>query len=140
MASLNKVQLIGRLGAEPTKRSTQSGQVVVNLSLATSEAWKDQAGAKHEKTEWHRVVVWGKRAEVCAKYLQKGSMVYVEGRLETKKFNKNGVDHYSTDIVANEVLFLSKNNSDKPQDVAVSEFPPSEPRYSHDDPADQIPF
>lgn len=104
---LNKVQLIGNLGRDPELRSTQSGVAVANFSIATSERWKDQAGEKQEKTEWHNVVVWKQQAESCGRYLHKGSKVYVEGRLQTRKWqDKEGLDRYTTEVVAMNVVFL----------------------------------
>ena len=108
MASLNKVQLIGHLGANPDLKYTPSNRPVCNLSIATSEAWKDkQTGEKKEKTEWHRCQVWGEFAEVCAKYLAKGRQVYVEGKLQTRSYeDKNGQKKYSTEIIVSNVVFL----------------------------------
>ena len=102
MASLNKVQLIGNLGKDPEVRHTQDGKAIVNLSIATAESWKDKAtGDRKEKTEWHRVVIFNDGlAKVAEKYLKKGSTVYIEGQLQTRKWvNKEGVDQYSTEIV-----------------------------------------
>ncbi|MBF0623305.1 MAG: single-stranded DNA-binding protein [Magnetococcales bacterium] len=97
--SLNKVQLIGHLGADPEVRFTQSGRAVANLSLATNEAWKDQQGQRQDRTEWHRVVVFGRMAEVAQQYLRKGSKVYVEGRLQTRKWlDKQGQERYTTEV------------------------------------------
>ena len=107
MGSVNKVILVGRLGADPEVKSTQSGRAVCNLSVATSEQWKDkQSGQKQEKTEWHRVTVWGDQAENCGKFLAKGRMVYVEGKLQTRSYDKDGQKHYATDIVADRITFL----------------------------------
>ena len=102
MASLNKVQLIGNLGTDPEVRHTQDGKAIVNLTVATSESWKDKAtGEKKEKTEWHRVVIFNDGlAKVAEAYLKKGSTVYLEGQLQTRKWtDKNGVEKYSTEIV-----------------------------------------
>lgn len=101
MASLNKVQLIGNLGKNPEVRHTQSGDAVANFSIATSESWKDKnSGEKKEATEWHTVVVWGRLAEICEKYLAKGSKVFVEGTLRTEKWvDKDGRDRYTTKVV-----------------------------------------
>jgi len=107
MASLNKVMLIGRLGRDPELRYTQSGQPVVNLRMATDESYTDKQGQKVEQTEWHSVAVWGRQAEPCANYLHKGSLVYVEGSLQTRKWQaQDGTDRYSTDIKAMRVQFL----------------------------------
>lgn len=105
---LNKVMLIGNLGADPELKYTQSGVAVCNFSVATSERWKDKDGQQQEATEWHRVVVWKKLAEVCEDYLHKGSKVYVEGKLQTRKWqDQNGNDRYTTEIFALNVQFLT---------------------------------
>jgi len=107
MASVNKVILIGNLGNDPDVRTTQSGTPVANLSIATNEVFKDASGERQERTEWHRVVAFGRTAENCGKYLSKGRSVYVEGRLQTRKWtDQNGQDRYSTEIVANQITFL----------------------------------
>lgn len=107
MAGVNKVILVGHLGADPELRYTPSGQGVCELRLATSESWNDKNGQKQERTEWHRVVVWGKRAEICSKYLNKGRQVFVEGRLQTRSYDdKEGNKRYTTEIIANDVQFL----------------------------------
>jgi single-strand DNA-binding protein len=104
MASLNKVMLIGNLGKDPEVRYTQGGQPVANFTLATNESWTDKQGQKQERTEWHRIVVWGKAAELCGEYLSKGRQVYVEGKLQTREWtNKEGQKQYSTEIVASPV-------------------------------------
>jgi single-strand DNA-binding protein len=108
MGSVNKVILIGNLGADPELKYTPSNRPVCNLSLATNEVFKDKAGARQERTEWHRVTVWGEQAEHCSKYLGKGRSVYVEGRLQTRSWDdKDGKKRYSTDVVADRVVFLS---------------------------------
>ena len=108
MASLNKVQLIGNLGADPETRTFQNGDQIANAPLATTDQWKDkQTGERREHTEWHRLVFNGKLAEVAAQYLRKGSQVYVEGSLKYDKFTgQDGVEKYTTDIVANEMQML----------------------------------
>jgi single-strand DNA-binding protein len=105
---INKVILIGNLGADPEVRFTQGGQAVANFRIATSESWTDkQSGQKTEKTEWHRIVVWGKLAELCGEYLKKGRQCYVEGRLQTREWtDKEGKKNYTTEVVANTVQFL----------------------------------
>lgn len=106
MASVNKVILIGRLGQKPELRTTQSGSVA-NFSLATNKAWVDKSGQKNERTEWHKIVVWGKVADNCAKYLDKGRPVYIEGELQTRQWqDKDGQTKYTTEIVAQQVSFL----------------------------------
>jgi single-strand DNA-binding protein len=101
MASVNKVILLGNLGRDPETRYTTGGDAVTNLNIATSEQWKDKSGEKQERTEWHRVVLFGRQAEVAGEYLKKGRAVYIEGRLQTRKYtDKDGVEKYSTEIVA----------------------------------------
>ncbi len=108
---VNKVILVGHLGADPDMRYTPSGQGVCELRLATSESWNDKNGQRQERTEWHRIVVWGKRAEVCSKYLSKGRQVYVEGRIQTRTYDdKDGNKKYMTEIIANDVQFLGSGN------------------------------
>lgn len=97
---INKVILVGNLGQDPDVRYTPSGKAVANLSIATSETWKDQQGQMQERTEWHRVVIWGKTAEVAGEYLKKGSQVYIEGKLQTRKWqDQQGQDKYTTEVV-----------------------------------------
>ncbi len=112
MSSVNKVILVGRLGNDPEVRYTATGSAVANVSLATSENWKDkQTGEKQERTEWHRIVFFSKLAEIVAQYLRKGSLIYVEGSLQTKKWqDKNGEDRYTTEIVANEMRMLGSKS------------------------------
>ena len=135
MSSVNKVILIGNLGRDPEVRSMSSGDPVVNLSLATSERWKDKSsGEQREKTEWHRVVVFDERlCDVAQKYLRKGSKIYIEGQLQTRKWaDQQGVEKYSTEVVLkrfNGVLTMLDSRSDQ------SEQP--EPQVSLDD---DIPF
>jgi single-strand DNA-binding protein len=108
MGSVNKVILVGNLGADPELKYTPSNRPVCNLSVATNEVFKDKSGQRQERTEWHRVTVWGDQAENCSKYLAKGRMVYVEGRLQTRSWDdKEGKKRYSTDVVADRVVFLS---------------------------------
>lgn len=105
---VNKVLLIGNLGADPEVRYTQSGTAVANLRVATSERWKDrQSGELQERTEWHRVVLFGKLGEIAAEYLKKGSQVYLEGRIQTRKWQgQDGQDRYTTEVVASEMQML----------------------------------
>lgn len=105
--SVNKVILIGRLGADPEVRTTAGGTSVASLSIATDESWTDKNGERQKKTEWHRVVAWGRTAELCGEYLKKGREVYIEGRLETRKWqDKDGQDRYTTEIKADSVKFI----------------------------------
>ena len=105
---MNKAQIIGRLGQDPEIRYLPSGGAVANLSVATSEKWKDkETGERQERTEWHRVTVFGKLAEIVGEYLKKGSQVYFEGRLQTRKWqDKDGVDRYTTEIIADQMEML----------------------------------
>jgi single-strand DNA-binding protein len=108
MAGVNKVIIVGRLGKDPEVRYTPNGQAVANFTVATSENWTDKtSGQKQEKTEWHRIVVWGRLAELSRDYLKKGRQVYVDGRLQTRSWDdKDGVKKYITEIVANSIQFL----------------------------------
>ena len=107
MASVNKVILIGNLGRDPETRYMPDGGAITNISVATTDVWKDKQGEKQEKTEWHRVAFFGKLAEIAGEYLKKGSQVYVEGRLQTRKWqDKEGVDKYTTEIVADRMQML----------------------------------
>jgi single-strand DNA-binding protein len=116
--SVNKVVLIGNLGADPEVRYTPGGQAVANFNIATSESWLNKQGNREERTEWHRIVAWGKLAELCGQYLNKGRKVYVEGRLQTRSFDKDGVTRYITEIKAQDVQFLDGNapSIDRPAD------------------------
>lgn len=121
--SVNKVILIGRLGKDPEMRFTPNGKAVTNFTMATNEIWSDQSGERQERTEWHRVVAWGKLAENCAKLLSKGKQVYVEGRIQTRSWDdRDGNKRYTTEIVANtmQLLTASEGNagrfSDSPED------------------------
>lgn len=152
MASVNKVILIGNLGRDPESKAMGNGETVCNLAIATSESWKDKnTGEKMEKVEWHRVTVYRKLAEICAQYLKKGSSVYIEGKLQTRKWtDKDGVEKYTTEIIADEMRMLSgKNTSDegqseqprqqpKPAAPAQQRKPAPAPNFSDMD--DDIPF
>lgn len=110
--SVNKVILIGRLGKDPETRYMTSGEAVTNATLATSETWKDKSGEKQEKTEWHNLVFYRRLAEIAGEYLKKGSMIYVEGKLQTRKWQtKEGQDRYSTEIIVNEMTMLGGKSS-----------------------------
>ena len=114
MAGLNKVMLIGRLGRDPEIRYSQQGTAVVNFSIATSEQWTDKnTGDRQEKTEWHRIVVFGKQAETCEKYLSKGRQIYVEGRLQTRSWEKDGQTHYTTEVVVSNFQFLGDRSDNQ---------------------------
>ena len=111
MASVNKVILIGNLGRDPEVRYMPSGDAMVNINLATTDNWRDKNGEKQEKTEWHRVVMFGKVAEIAGEYLKKGSQAYFEGRLQTRKWtDKEGQERYTTEIVADRMQMLGSRS------------------------------
>ena len=121
--TVNKAILIGRLGADPELKYTPSGAAVVNFNIATDESWTDASGVKQERTEWHRIVAWRKLAEICGEYLKKGSRVYIEGQLQTRSWEQDGVKRYTTEIVARNMQMLdSKATGGQPP---VSPKPPS---------------
>ena len=111
MASVNKVILVGNLGKDPEVRYMPSGDAITNITMATTDSWKDKNGEKQEKTEWHKVAFFGKLAEIAGEYLKKGSQVYVEGRLQTRKWqDKEGQDRYTTEIVADRMQMLGSRS------------------------------
>src|SRR5882757_9576590 len=121
MSGINKVIIVGRLGADPEIKTITGGQNVARISIATSENWTDKQGQKQERTEWHCVVVWGKLAELCGKYLSKGRQVYIEGRLQTRSWeDPQGQKKYSTEIVANTVQFLGGGQPGASQGASAS--------------------
>ena len=125
---LNKVMIIGNLGRDPEMRYTASGRPVTSFSVATSRAWTTPDGERHEETEWFNVVAWGNLAETCKQYLAKGQRVYIEGRLQTRKWeDKEGVTKYSTEVVANEMIMLSERRE------ATGNLPPQEPAGEEDE-------
>ena len=153
MASVNKVILIGNLGRDPETRYMPDGGAITNISIATTENWKDKNGDKQEKTEWHRVAFFGKLAEIAGEYLKKGSQVYVEGRLQTRKWqDKDGQDKYSTEIVANVMQMLGSRSGMGGGDRGEREAPertaaepkggkaPAKAGGKFDDFEDDIPF
>jgi single-strand DNA-binding protein len=149
MASVNKVILIGNLGADPETRYLPSGDAVTNIRIATTEAWKDKGGEKQEHTEWHRIAFFGKQAEIAGEYLKKGSPVYVEGRIRTRKWqDKDGQDRYSTEIVADRMQLLGSRSGgpETSRELAGSSAAsaPAKPAVRKDDPFkgvdDDIPF
>src|SRR6185369_878778 len=128
MASVNKVILVGNLGRDPETRYMPDGGAVTNVSIATTESWKDKgSGEKQEKTEWHRVAFFGKLAEIAGEYLKKGSQIYVEGRLQTREWEKDGVKRYTTEIIANSMQMLGSRQGmgggDRGGDSSGSERP-----------------
>lgn len=121
MSSMNRVTLVGRLGADPELHSTTTGTPVSNFRIATNESWKDPQGQTVTRTEWHRIVAWGRLAEVVSKHLATGSQVLIEGRLQTRKWeDKDGNTRYNTEIIAQNVRFLDRKQ-DKPTEAATPE-------------------
>jgi single-strand DNA-binding protein len=151
--SVNKVILIGRLGKDPETRYMPNGEAVTNATLATSENWKDKSGEKQEKTEWHNLVFYRRLAEIAGEYLKKGSQVYVEGKLQTRKWEKDGVTRYTTEIIVNEMTMLGGKSSgssnfevmDKPaaseqSSAAPAAKRPAPAKSNFDNFDDDIPF
>jgi single-strand DNA-binding protein len=150
MASVNKVILIGNLGKDPDVRYMPSGDAITNITVATTDNWKDKNGEKQERTEWHRVAFFGKLAEIAGEYLKKGSQVYVEGRLQTRKWqDKEGQDRYTTEIVADRMQMLGSRGgggggsfeaTDRDSGGAPSSKPAKSGGGGFDDFEDDIPF
>ena len=149
MASVNKVILIGNLGRDPETRFLPSGSAVANISVATTDTWKDKtSGEKKEATEWHRVVFFGRLAEIVGEYLKKGSQIYVEGRLQTRKYEKDGQEHYSTEIIADTMKMLGSRSgmgAGEPREArepsgAGESRPAKKPAGQFQDMDDDIPF
>lgn len=150
--SVNKAIIVGHLGKDPESRYTASGDPVCNFSVATSESWKDKAtGEKREQTEWHRISMFGKLAEIAGQYLKKGSLVYIEGRIKTRKWQtQDGQDRYTTEIQADTMKMLGSKQGGQQQapggDDPGYQAPPAprqpapQPRQSFDDLGDDIPF
>lgn len=142
MSGVNKVILLGNLGANPEMRYTQGGTAVANLRLATTEHWTDRSGQPQEATEWHRIVVWGKQAEICGQYLTKGRQIYVEGRIRTRQWqDQQGQKRYTTEIVAQRVQMLGRRADAETGGEAVT-VPPEDPvgQDFGGGPDDDIPF
>lgn len=151
MASVNKVILIGNLGRDPEVRYSQEGSAVCNISIATTSSWKDKnSGEKREETEWHRVVFYNRLAEIAGEYLKKGRPVYIEGRLKTRKWqNKEGVDQYTTEIIADQMQMLGGRDegenalAERPQQAQKQTPQPTQqraPAANLADMDDDIPF
>ena len=138
MSGINKVILIGHLGQDPDIKYTADGTAVANFSIATSEEWTDKnTGEKKQRTEWHRIVVWRRLAEICGEYISKGSQVFIEGKLQTRKWeDKDNITHYITEVIANNVQFLSSKSTGNENVSAESGIPKSEVTPEGDD----IPF
>lgn len=141
---INKVIIVGNLGQDPDTRYMPSGSAVTNITVATNESWKDkQTGEQKDRTEWHKVTMYGKLAEVAAEYLRKGSQVYIEGKLRTRKWqDKQGKDRYTTEIIADEMQMLGgrggAGGAAAPRDDSPPSSPP--PQASSDEFDDDIPF
>lgn len=140
MSGVNKVILVGNLGNDPETKYMPNGDAVANITVATSESWKDKnTGQKQERTEWHRVVFFRKLAEVVGQYLKKGSKVYIEGKLQTRQWEKDGQKHYTTEIVANEMQMLDSRGTQQggqSDDNSGGKAPAAPPEDFDDD----IPF
>ncbi len=146
MSSVNKAIIIGNLGKDPELRQTSNGNPVCEFTVATSERWNSREGEAKERTEWHRIIVWGKQGEIAAKYLAKGRKVYVEGRIQTRDWqDKDGNKRYTTEIVANNVVFLSsrgesQGNYNSPPPPSDEYAPKSAPQSNTEFSDDEIPF
>lgn len=139
MASINKVILIGNLGGDPEVRYTPSGTAVANFTIATTEQWTSKDGKKEEKTEWHKIVAWGRLGEICGEYLHKGKQVYIEGKLQTRSWeDRDGNKKYTTEIIAFTMQMLGPKGRDGDSSGRMSERPPVEEPLSIPD--DEIPF
>ena len=137
MSSVNKVFLLGHVGQDPVVKYTQTGLAVASLSIATSKKWKDKDGEKQEKTEWHKVVFWRKLAEIVGQYVRKGSQIHIEGSLQTRKWqDSEGVDRYSTEVVADGMLMLGGSSKTS----KVEKEDPEEKAQEQLDIDDDIPF
>ena len=141
---LNQAQIIGRVGKDPEIKYTQTGDAIVNLSVATSERWKDKAtGEQKEATEWHRVVFYGRLAEIAGEYLRKGSLVYVSGQIKTRKYtDKDGIERYTTEIRGNNLILLGgRSGEGRPHEGrAAHKEAPAAQGSGFDDMDDDIPF
>lgn len=143
MAGVNKVIIVGNLGRDPEIRYTPDGTAVANFSVATSEEWKDKAsGERREKTEWHRIVAFRRLGEICGEYLSKGKQVYIEGKLQTRSWEKDGVTRYTTEIVANQMQMLGPKGSGAGGSGGGGGYngPVPGPAYPDDQGDDDIPF
>lgn len=135
--SLNKVQLIGNLGKDPELKYTSAGVAVATFSIATSDSWKDQEGNMQERTEWHNIVAWRKLAEICGEWLKKGKRVYIEGKLQTRNYEKDGVKRYITEIVADQLIMLDGGPRSTTGGGGEAEAPSSEVAQAKED---DLPF
>ncbi len=141
MSSVNKVILIGNLGADPEVRTLENGVKVARISIATTEVYKDKnTGERRENTEWHRVVLWRRLAEIAETYIKKGHKVYLEGKLQTSSYDENGITKYSTDIVAQNLTMLTARNEGQGGNPPFPTTPPSVENASTNGPTDDLPF
>ncbi len=141
MAGVNKVILVGHLGRDPELRYTQNGQAVANFSLATSESYAKRDGEREERTEWHRIVAWGRLAEICAEYLSKGRQVYIEGRIQTREWeDREGEKRRTTEIVAREMQMLGRRGETSQTDEEPGSAAGSVGDSNTPPPDDDIPF
>ena len=139
--SVNKVILIGHLGADPQLKYTPSGKAYVNFNMATNQVWKDQEGNQQERTEWHRIVAWSKLAEIIGEYLKKGSNVYIEGRIQTRSYDDaNGVKRYTTEIVASDLVMLGKRGETVSGEAQAEPDVPPPDDSSQPGSEDDLPF
>lgn len=141
MASVNKAILIGNLGKDPEIRYMPNGDQVAQISIATTEKWKDKNGEKHEKTEWHRVTFYRKLAEIAGEYLRKGQSVFIEGRLETRKWtDKDGIERYTTEIIASDMKMLSNKQNANSNESDLTQQRSDNTDTGFDDMNNDIPF
>lgn len=126
MPALNRVQLIGRLGNKPTSRYTPAGKKVTSFTLAVGQRWRDKNGETHETTDWFNIEAWGKLGEICEQYLNKGRLVYIEGRLRTHRFEQNGVTRYFTRVVAKQMQILDRRRKEEEPVIEEEEELPAE--------------
>ena len=148
MASVNKVILIGNLGRDPEVRYMPNGDAVCNFSIATTDQWKDKSGQRQERTEWHNIVMYRRLAEIAGEYLKKGRPVYIEGRIQSRKYTgKDGIERTALEIVADQMQMLGGRDSDSPPGRVRDDTPPAAPRrpdpkpaQNFDDLDDDIPF
>lgn len=140
MSIVNQVRLIGNLGRDPEMRITPSGTTVVNFSMATNEKWKDKDGQQQEKTEWHRIVVFGKLADICAKYLFKGKEILIEGKMQTRNWrDRDGKERYTTEVIAEQMKMFGGGDQTR-SDTGGGQQPGTDQQYGDYPPDDDIPY
>ena len=140
MASVNKVILVGNLGSDPETRYSANGKAVCNFRIATTERFNDRDGNQQERTEWHKIVVWGKQAEACNTYLRKGSQVYVDGKIQSREYEKDGSKRCITEIVAGEVVFMGSKSEGGRQDQPQQPVRGERVAKAQSDEDEEIPF